>query len=78
MLALYPGPAYQQVHFALTEPQGVKRYPIGFLHMGIAEVQTAGGKLYLFVAIDRTSKFAVAQLIDKMTRELRGSFSNTC
>jgi hypothetical protein len=27
--------------------------------MDIAEVQTAEGKLYLFVGIDRTSKFAV-------------------
>ena len=35
-----------------------KSYPIGYFHFDIAEVQTAGGKLYLFVAIDRTSKFA--------------------
>src|SRR6478752_166636 len=35
-----------------------KSYPIGFFHIDIAEVQTAEGKLYLFVAIDRTSKFA--------------------
>ena len=34
-----------------------KTYPIGFFHVDIAEVQTAQGKLYLFVAIDRTSKF---------------------
>ena len=38
-----------------------KSYPIGFFHIDIAEVQTAEGKLYLFVGIDRTSKFAVAQ-----------------
>jgi hypothetical protein len=38
--------------------QRFKRSPIGFFHMDIAEVQTAEGKLYLFVAIDRTSKFA--------------------
>ena len=35
-----------------------KRYPIGYFHIDIAEVRTAEGKLYLFVAIDRTSKFA--------------------
>jgi hypothetical protein len=29
----------------------------------IAEVQTAEGKLYLYVAIDRTSKFAFVQLV---------------
>ncbi len=45
--------------------QRFKRYPIGFFHVDIAEVQTAEGKLYLFVAIDRTSKFAVAQLVEK-------------
>ena len=35
-----------------------KSYPIGYFHIDIAEVQTAEGKLYLFVAIDRASKFA--------------------
>ena len=39
-----------------------KSYPIGYFHIDIAEVQTAEGKLYLFVAIDRTSKFVFAQL----------------
>ncbi|OWF56893.1 IS481 family transposase, partial [Xanthomonas vasicola pv. vasculorum] len=33
-----------------------KSYPIGYFHIDIAEGQTAQGKLYLFVAIDRTSK----------------------
>ena len=45
--------------------QQFKRYPIGFFHIDIAQVQTVEGKLYLFVAIDRTSKFAVTQLVDK-------------
>jgi transposase InsO family protein len=48
--------------------QKFKRYPIGYFHIDIAEVQTAEGKLYLFVAIDRTSKFAVAQLVEKADR----------
>ncbi|PTN01562.1 integrase-like protein, partial [Rhodovulum imhoffii] len=48
--------------------QRFKRYPIGFFHMDIAEVQTAEGKLCLFVAIDRTSKFAVTQLVEKADR----------
>lgn len=46
-----------------------KRYPIGFFHIDIdidiAEVQTAEGKLFLFVGIDRTSKFAMTQLVEK-------------
>ncbi len=39
--------------------QRFERYPIGFFHIDIAEVQTAEGKLYLFVGIDHTGKFAV-------------------
>lgn len=39
-----------------------KKYPIGYVHIDIAEVRTEEGKLYLFVAIDRTSKFAYAEL----------------
>src|ERR1700735_1640416 len=40
---------------------------IGFFHIDIAEVQTAEGKVYLFVAIDRTSKFAFTELHVKAT-----------
>ena len=39
-----------------------KSYPIGYFHIDIAELLTAEGKLYLFVAIDRTSKFAFTEL----------------
>ena len=42
-----------------------KRYPIGYFHIDIAEVRTAEGKLHMFVAIDRTSKFAFAELHEK-------------
>jgi transposase InsO family protein len=45
-----------------------KVYPIGYFHLDIAEVRSGEGKLYLFVAIDRTSKFAVARLYDGATR----------
>ena len=38
-------------------------YPIGYFHIDIAQVSTEEGKLALFVAIDRTSKFAFAQLV---------------
>jgi hypothetical protein len=44
--------------------QRFKGYPIGFFHIDIAELRTSEGKLYLFVAIDRTSKFAVTQLVE--------------
>jgi transposase-like protein len=39
-----------------------KPYPIGYFHIDIAEVRTEEGKLRLFVAIDRASKFAYAEL----------------
>src|SRR5829696_110124 len=39
-------------------------YPIGYFHIDIAEVGTEEGKLRLFVAIDRTSKFAFARLVE--------------
>ena len=45
-----------------------KSYPIGYFHIDIAEVQTAEGKLYLYVAIDRTSKFAFVHLVKKTGR----------
>ena len=54
--------------------QRFKRYPIGFFHIDIAEVQTAEGKLYLFVGIDRTSKFAVTQLVEKADRKTAWEF----
>ena len=38
-----------------------KRYPIDYFHVDIAQVQTGEGKLQLFVAIDRTSKFTFAR-----------------
>jgi hypothetical protein len=44
--------------------QPFKAYPIGYFHIDIAEVRTEQGKLHLFVAIDRTSKFAFAQLYE--------------
>jgi transposase InsO family protein len=54
--------------------QQFKRYPIGFFHIDIAEVQTVEGNLYLFVGIDRTSKFAVTQLMDKADRKTAREF----
>ena len=47
-----------------------KAYPLGYFHLDIAEVRTEQGKLHLFVAIDRTSKFAFARLHEKATRRV--------
>ncbi len=51
-----------------------KQYPIGYFHLDIAEVQTAQGKLYLFVAIDRTSKFAYVELHAQSDRTVAAAF----
>jgi IS30 family transposase len=51
-----------------------KSYPIGFFHIDIAEIRTAEGKLHLFVAIDRTSKFAFVELHEKATTRVSGDF----
>lgn len=42
-----------------------RSYPIGFFHIDLAEVRTEQARLYMFVAIDRTSKFAYVELHDK-------------
>jgi transposase len=51
-----------------------KPYPIGSFPIDIAEVRTEQGKLSLFVAIDRTSKFAFVELHEKATRRGAGTF----
>jgi transposase InsO family protein len=54
-------------HTAQVKKRKFKAYPIGCVHIDITEVTTAEGKLHLFVAIDRTAKFAVAQLQERAT-----------
>jgi transposase InsO family protein len=51
-----------------------KAYPIGYFHLDLAEVWTEEGKLYLFVAIDRVSKFAFAELHTRATRRIAADF----
>ena len=51
-----------------------KDYPIGYLHVDFAEVQTEEGKQYLFVAIDRTSKVAFAELHPRAKRVVAAEF----
>jgi transposase InsO family protein len=50
-----------------TSKKAFKRYPIGYFHIDIAEVRTEEGKLHLFVAVDRTSKYAFARLVKRAT-----------
>lgn len=41
-----------------------KKYEIGYFHIDICQVATAEGKVYLYVAIDRTSKYVYAEIHD--------------
>jgi transposase InsO family protein len=54
-----------------------KSYPIGFFHVDIAEVRSGEGKLYMFVAIDRTSKFAIVRLYEQADRPTAVIFLET-
>jgi len=61
------------------EAQGLARkkfksYPIGYFHIDLTEVRTGEGKLYLFVAVDRTSKLALARLVERATRRAAAHF----
>lgn len=51
-----------------------KPYPLGYFHVDIAEVRTEEGKLCLFVAIDRTSKVAYAELHPRATKLIAAQF----
>jgi transposase InsO family protein len=63
-----------QVEGEASPKRKFKAYPIGYFHIDIAEVRTAQGKLYLIVAIDRTSKFAFVELHEKVVRQTAGDF----
>jgi transposase InsO family protein len=58
----------------LIEPKGCSTYPISYFHIDIAEVQTEDGKLHMFIAVDRTSKFAFAELHPRATRTIANGF----
>jgi hypothetical protein len=57
-----------------AKKQKFATYPIGYFHIDIAEVQTEDGKLDMFVAVDRTSKFAYAELHPRATRIIAKDF----
>lgn len=54
--------------------QQFKSYPSCYFHIDIAEVYTEEGKLYLVVAIDRTCKFASAELYPEASKTVAAQF----
>lgn len=56
------------------KPRKFKKYEIGYFHLDIAELRFEGGKAFLFVAIDRTSKLIFARLYRKATKLAAAAF----
>jgi hypothetical protein len=62
-----------QVEGESSAKRKFKAYPIGYFHIDIAEVRTAQGKLYLLVAVDRTSKYAFVDCMRRWRAAPRGT-----
>lgn len=56
------------------KPKRFKAYEIGCFHIDIAELHYGGGKAYLFVAVDRTSKLVFARIYRKATKLVAAGF----
>ena len=56
------------------KPERFKAYEIGYFHIDIAELRHEGGKAYLFVAVDRTSKLVFARIYRKATKLVAAGF----
>ena len=56
------------------ERKRFKHCPIGYFHIDIAELRTAEGKLHRFTAIDRTSKFVFARLVERANTKAAAAF----
>jgi IS30 family transposase len=46
-----------------------KEYSIGFVHIDISEIHTEQGKVYMFVAIERLTKYTYVEIYEKMTQK---------
>ena len=66
-------------HLQKTTSKGkkkFKKYEPGYIHVDITQLYTEEGKLYLFVGIDRTTKFCYAKLYKDQTAKTASSFLN--
>lgn len=56
------------------KPKKFKDYAIGYFHIDISELRYEGGKGFLFVAVDRTSKLVFARIYRKATKLAASAF----
>ena len=61
----------------VPETKTFKEYPIGYFHVDIDQVNTQEGRLYMFVAIHRTSKFAYIELHEQSAGAIGAQFLET-
>jgi transposase-like protein len=59
----------EKVSSSSANKKPFKSYPIGYLHVDITELRTDEGKQYLFVAIDRMTKYIYIELYQRMTQD---------
>ena len=57
-----------------AKPKKFKAYGIGYFHIDIAELRHEGGKGFLFVAVDRTSKLVFARIHRQATKLAAAAF----
>ena len=57
-----------------NETKNFKKYEPGYVHIDISQVYTEEGKLYLFVGIDRTTKYCYAKLYKDQTSKTATRF----
>ncbi len=57
-----------------SRPKKFKAYEIGYFHIDIAELRYEGGKGFLYVAVDRTSKLVFARIYRKATKLAAAAF----
>ena len=51
-----------------------KQYPLGYVHVDITQLHCETGKWYLFVAIERLTKYVYIELHEHMTQEIAVQF----
>lgn len=56
------------------EKKPFKRYEMGYFHIDICQVHTGEGKVYLYVAIDRTCKYVYAEVHSSATAQAAAGF----
>jgi transposase-like protein len=56
------------------KPKKFKKYEIGYFHIDIAELRYEGGKAFIYVAVDLTSKLVFARIYRRATKLIAAGF----